>query len=89
MGVTLTKCAEAVLYNGLARYEDAFLAASVGFEDPHELWFWPWVAVELIEAASRTGRSAVALPPLNGCVRAHRQAARRGRLQLRIDAMRS
>jgi DNA-binding CsgD family transcriptional regulator len=60
MGVTLAKCAEAVLCNGLARYEDAFLAARVGFEDPDELWFWPWVAVELIEAASRTGRSAVA-----------------------------
>jgi DNA-binding CsgD family transcriptional regulator len=60
MGVTLTKCAEAALYNGLARYEEAFLAAEVGLEDPNELWFWPWVAVELTEAASRTGRSAAA-----------------------------
>jgi DNA-binding CsgD family transcriptional regulator len=60
MGVTLTKCAEAVLYNGLARYEEAFLAAKDGLEDPDELWFWPWVTVELVEAASRTGRSTVA-----------------------------
>jgi DNA-binding CsgD family transcriptional regulator len=60
MGVTLSKCAEAVLYNGLARYEEAFRAAEVGLEDPDELWFWPWVAVEFIEAASRTGRSAAA-----------------------------
>jgi DNA-binding CsgD family transcriptional regulator len=60
MGVTLTKCAEAVLYNGLARYDEAFLAAKDGLEDPDELWFWPWVTVELVEAASRTGRSTVA-----------------------------
>src|SRR6202012_2715917 len=26
-------------------------------EDPHELWFSTWVSVELIEAASRTGKA--------------------------------
>jgi DNA-binding CsgD family transcriptional regulator len=60
MGVTLTRCAEAALYNGLARYDEAYIAAESALEDPNELWFWPWATVELIEAASRTGRTAVA-----------------------------
>jgi DNA-binding CsgD family transcriptional regulator len=55
MGLTLAQFATAVLYNGLARYEDAFAAAVQAAEDPHELWYSTWVAVELIEAASRTG----------------------------------
>jgi DNA-binding CsgD family transcriptional regulator len=60
MGVTLTKCAIAVLCNGLARYDEAYVAAQEALEDPCELWFWPWATVELIEAASRTGRGAAA-----------------------------
>jgi DNA-binding CsgD family transcriptional regulator len=60
MGVTLTSCAEAALYNGLARYDEAYIAAENALEDPYELWFWPWATVELIEAASRTGRTAAA-----------------------------
>jgi DNA-binding CsgD family transcriptional regulator len=60
MGVTLTRCATAVLYNGLARYDEAYIAAEHALEDPYELWFWPWATVELIEAASRTGRTAAA-----------------------------
>jgi DNA-binding CsgD family transcriptional regulator len=61
MGVTLTRCAEAALYNGLARYDQAYVAATDALEDPYELWFWPWSTVELIEAASRTGRAAIAI----------------------------
>jgi DNA-binding CsgD family transcriptional regulator len=60
MGVTLTRCAEASLYNGLVRYDEAYIAAEAALEDPYELWFWPWATVELIEAASRTGRADVA-----------------------------
>jgi DNA-binding CsgD family transcriptional regulator len=60
MGVNLTRCADAVLYNGLARYDEAYLAANSALEDPYELWFWPWINVELIEAASRTKRTAAA-----------------------------
>ncbi|MDQ1359867.1 MAG: hypothetical protein QOJ44_244 [Acidimicrobiaceae bacterium] len=60
MGVTLTRCATAVLYNGLARYDEAYAAAENALEDPYELWFWPWATVELIEAASRIGRTAAA-----------------------------
>ncbi len=60
MGVNLTGFADAALYNGLARYDEAYVAAENALEDPYELWFWPWVPVELIEAASRTGRTAAA-----------------------------
>jgi DNA-binding CsgD family transcriptional regulator len=60
MGVTLTRCATAVLYNGLARYDEAYAAAEGALEDPYELWFWPWATVELIEAASRSGLAAPA-----------------------------
>src|SRR6202034_549620 len=62
MGVTLTRCASAALCNGLAQYEEAYVAAQEALEDPYELWFWPWATVELIEAASRTGRTAAATP---------------------------
>jgi DNA-binding CsgD family transcriptional regulator len=60
MGVTLTRSAEAVLYNGLARYDEAYVSAVAALEDPYALWFWPWSTIELIEAASRTGRIAAA-----------------------------
>jgi DNA-binding CsgD family transcriptional regulator len=60
MGVNLTRCASAALYNGLTRYDEAYVAAESALEDPYELWFWPWVTVELIEAATRTGRTAAA-----------------------------
>jgi DNA-binding CsgD family transcriptional regulator len=64
MGVTVAQWASAVLYNGLGRYEDALAAAEQAAEDPHELWFSTWVAVELIEAASRTDNAARALGAL-------------------------
>jgi DNA-binding CsgD family transcriptional regulator len=60
MGVTLTRCARAVLCNGLGRYDEAYAASADALEDPYELWFWTWATVELIEAASRTGRGAEA-----------------------------
>jgi DNA-binding CsgD family transcriptional regulator/tetratricopeptide (TPR) repeat protein len=55
MGLTMAQWATAVLCNGLARYEDALDAAEQAAGYPHELWFSNWVAIELIEAASRTG----------------------------------
>jgi DNA-binding CsgD family transcriptional regulator len=57
MGLTVSQWVTAALYNGLARYEEAFAAASQAAADPHELWFSPFALVELIEAASRSGRS--------------------------------
>jgi DNA-binding CsgD family transcriptional regulator len=57
MGLTVSQWVTAVLDNGLARYEEAYAAASEATEDPHELFFSTFATVELIEAASRTGRS--------------------------------
>jgi DNA-binding CsgD family transcriptional regulator len=54
-GLTLAQWATALLCNGLTRYEEALVAAEQAAEDPRELWFSTWTAVELIEAASRTG----------------------------------
>lgn len=56
MGLTLSLWAKALLYNGLARYDDALAAAEQASEDPHELWFSNFALIELIEAASRIGR---------------------------------
>ena len=57
MGLTLSQWAKALLSNGLGRYDEAFAAAEQGSEDPHELWFSSFALVELIEAASRSGRN--------------------------------
>jgi DNA-binding CsgD family transcriptional regulator len=57
MGLTLAQWATAYLHNGLARYDVALAAADQAAEDAHELWFSPWTMVELIEAATRTGRN--------------------------------
>lgn len=57
MGLTVSQWVTAALYNGLARYEEAFAAAALAAADPRELWFSTFALVELIEAASRSGRS--------------------------------
>jgi len=54
-GPVLLDWATAVLNNGLGRYQDALAAARRASEDPHELVFSTWAAVELIEAAARSG----------------------------------
>ncbi len=75
VGLAMAQWAAAVLYNGLARYEDALGAAERAAENPREPWFSNWVAVELIEAASRTGqveRAAYAMEWLSTSARAGR-----------------
>jgi DNA-binding CsgD family transcriptional regulator len=56
MALTVSGWLTAVLYNGMARYEDAFAAAEQATANPRELWFATFALVELIEAASRSGR---------------------------------
>jgi DNA-binding CsgD family transcriptional regulator len=73
MGLTVSQWVTAVLYNGLAHYDDAFDAAEQATVDPHELWFSTFATVELIEAASRSDRSkhaAEALEVLSESTRA-------------------
>ena len=63
-GVSVTHWAAAVLYNGLARYHEAYAEAGAVLEDPDDLSFGPFATVELVEAASRTGRADAAVPAL-------------------------
>jgi DNA-binding CsgD family transcriptional regulator len=64
MGLTVSQWATALLDNGRARYEEAYVAASEATTDPHELFFSTFATVELIEAASRTGRGERAIEAL-------------------------
>jgi DNA-binding CsgD family transcriptional regulator len=57
LGLTVSHWVTAALYNGLARYDEAFAAAEQATVDPHDLWFSTFATVELIEAASRSGRN--------------------------------
>jgi DNA-binding CsgD family transcriptional regulator/tetratricopeptide (TPR) repeat protein len=56
-GLALIDWTSAVLYNGVGRYEDALVAAQRAAEHPEELPF-AWGLVELIEAATRSGKAA-------------------------------
>jgi DNA-binding CsgD family transcriptional regulator len=60
LAVRIAQFAAATLYNGLARYHDAFSAAhqaSPSDMDPYPL---TWILIELIEAATRIGEADVA-----------------------------
>src|SRR5207253_11065696 len=54
-GLSVLDWAQAVLYNGLGRYEDARAAALRVLEYPHGLSSSNWGLVELVEAAVRAG----------------------------------
>ena len=60
VGITLAEWANAVLNNGLGRYDDALAAAqnATGFAPDPGSSIWP--AVELIEAAARSGATETA-----------------------------
>src|ERR1700712_4628750 len=73
MGLTLVQNATAVLYNGLGRYEQALGAAEQADGHPREPRFSTLVLPELIEAASRSGkteRAATVLERLTRMTRA-------------------
>jgi DNA-binding CsgD family transcriptional regulator len=54
------KYATAVLYNGLAQYEEALTAARQATDYPQDLAFFGWGLVELVEAAARCGEDDLA-----------------------------
>jgi DNA-binding CsgD family transcriptional regulator len=56
-GLTLIHYTRAVLYNGLGRYDDALAAAQQATAYPQELGMSTWGLLELIEAATRTGKA--------------------------------
>jgi DNA-binding CsgD family transcriptional regulator len=63
-GLTSIHLATALLYNGLARYEDALAAAQQAIEDSLAVRLSTWGLVELIEAAVRSGKPEVAVDGL-------------------------
>jgi DNA-binding CsgD family transcriptional regulator len=61
--VTLAQYATAVLYNGLGRYQNAVAAAQRACEHD-DLGLFGWGLIELVEAASRSGKPEVATAAL-------------------------
>jgi DNA-binding CsgD family transcriptional regulator len=59
-GVIVTHWAQAVLLNGLARYQDAVAAARAAAEHPLESPIVYWALSELIESAVRSGQPELA-----------------------------
>ena len=66
IGLTITGWAKALLGNSLGQYDDALAAArQVGEQHPERLGMPNWAAeVELIEAATRSGKPEQAIAPL-------------------------
>jgi ATP/maltotriose-dependent transcriptional regulator MalT len=60
MAATMAHWAGAVLYNGLARYEDAASAARSATSNTLEPWVSMWALPELVEAAARLGNAEIA-----------------------------
>ena len=60
VGLSVLDWAQAVLYNGLGRYDEARVAALRVAEHPHDLSTSNWGMVELIEAAVRAGTPELA-----------------------------
>jgi DNA-binding CsgD family transcriptional regulator len=60
MAATTAYWAAAVLYNGLARYQDAAAAARHAASDTLNPWMSMWALPELVEAAARTGDAGLA-----------------------------
>jgi len=60
MAATQAHWAAAVLYNGLARYEEAMSAAQQVTSNPYEPWVSTFALPELVEAAARAGHAGVA-----------------------------
>jgi DNA-binding CsgD family transcriptional regulator len=61
IGISVVDWAEAVLYNGLGRYEEACSAALRVAERPHDLNPSTWIMPELVEAAVRAGAPELAV----------------------------
>jgi DNA-binding CsgD family transcriptional regulator len=60
LGISAAEWANAVLSNGLGRYQEALTAAQRASQNHFELGFSNWAVVELIEAAARSGMSETA-----------------------------
>jgi DNA-binding CsgD family transcriptional regulator len=72
--LTAIAWARAQLYNSLGRYEDALIPAQQAGEHAEELLFANWGLVELIEAATRSGRTALAADAIERLTRTTRSS---------------
>jgi ATP/maltotriose-dependent transcriptional regulator MalT len=68
LAATHAHWATAVLYNGLARYEEAASAADQATSNTFEPWYSLWALPELIEASGRLGETEVAWDALERLV---------------------
>ena len=68
VGLSVLDWAEAILYNGLGRYERARAAALRAVEHRHALAASNWGMVELVEAAARAGTPDLAADALQRLV---------------------
>ncbi len=59
-GIQVCRWVSAVMHVGLGRYEDALAEARQASEEAPELWTSGWALSEVIEAATRTGKTQVA-----------------------------
>ena len=64
IAVAYAHWAAAIMANGLGRYDDALASARQASEDTSTLYISMWALAELIEAASRTGQTALAADAL-------------------------
>jgi DNA-binding CsgD family transcriptional regulator len=64
IGAAVAQWANALLFNGLGRYEDALGPARAAGECPQELAAANWGLVELVESAARTGTTDLAADAL-------------------------
>jgi ATP/maltotriose-dependent transcriptional regulator MalT len=60
LGISAAGWANAVLNNGLGRYQEALTAAQSASENPVELGHSNWAVAELVEAAARSGMTETA-----------------------------
>ena len=81
MGVSVIQWAGAVLYNGLGRYDDAVAVARHVGERPYQA---AWALPELIEAATRSGETALASEGVGRLTAVTQASASRGFLQRMI-----
>jgi DNA-binding CsgD family transcriptional regulator len=65
VGIRWCQLVSGILYNGLGRYEKALASAQRASEQASELFVSAWALPELIEAATRTGNTQLALEALD------------------------
>ena len=65
VGLTVAEWAEGVLNNGVGNYDKAMTAAQRAAEHPTDVGVSAWAAIELIEAAARSGVTDVAADVLS------------------------